>query len=117
VDTLDAAPLYRLALESAPAGTRLHGVADEGVVSRDRRGHVDEVTAEVVATLTAKLHRTRGNRRDDDGELTTLSAKYVKNILQTLRKVLRWAEEMGWTLKIPKVRMPRIDQEEVTTSS
>ncbi|MGA9362378.1 MAG: SDR family oxidoreductase [Mycobacterium sp.] len=31
VHTLDAAHLYRLALEHAPAGTRLHGVADEGV--------------------------------------------------------------------------------------
>jgi nucleoside-diphosphate-sugar epimerase len=31
VHTLDAALLYRLALESAPAGSRLHGVADEGV--------------------------------------------------------------------------------------
>jgi nucleoside-diphosphate-sugar epimerase len=34
VHTLDAARLYRLALESAPAGTRLHGVADEGVSFR-----------------------------------------------------------------------------------
>jgi nucleoside-diphosphate-sugar epimerase len=33
--TLDAARLYRLALESAPAGTRLHAVADEGVRLRD----------------------------------------------------------------------------------
>jgi nucleoside-diphosphate-sugar epimerase len=33
--TLDAAHLYRLALENAPAGTRLHGVADEGVPFRD----------------------------------------------------------------------------------
>jgi nucleoside-diphosphate-sugar epimerase len=33
--TLDAARLYRLALENAPAGTRLHGVADEGVALRD----------------------------------------------------------------------------------
>jgi len=32
--TLDAAVLYRLALESAPAGSRLHGVADEGVAFR-----------------------------------------------------------------------------------
>ncbi|MFG2059609.1 SDR family oxidoreductase [Micromonospora sp. NPDC048930] len=31
VHTLDAANLYRLALENAPAGSRLHGVADEGV--------------------------------------------------------------------------------------
>jgi nucleoside-diphosphate-sugar epimerase len=34
VHTLDAARLYRLALESAPAGSRLHGVADEGVAFR-----------------------------------------------------------------------------------
>lgn len=35
VHTLDAAHLYRLALKNAPAGTRLHGVADEGVPFRD----------------------------------------------------------------------------------
>jgi nucleoside-diphosphate-sugar epimerase len=35
VHTLDAAHLYRLALEAAPASTRLHGVADEGVPFRD----------------------------------------------------------------------------------
>jgi nucleoside-diphosphate-sugar epimerase len=35
VHTLDAAHLYRLALENAPAGTRLHGVADDGVAFRD----------------------------------------------------------------------------------
>jgi nucleoside-diphosphate-sugar epimerase len=32
---LDAARLYRLALEKAPASARLHGVADEGVPFRD----------------------------------------------------------------------------------
>jgi nucleoside-diphosphate-sugar epimerase len=31
VDTRDAARLYRLAVEKAPAGSRLHGVAEEGV--------------------------------------------------------------------------------------
>jgi nucleoside-diphosphate-sugar epimerase len=31
----DAATLYRLAVESAPAGTRLHAVAEEGVPFRD----------------------------------------------------------------------------------
>jgi nucleoside-diphosphate-sugar epimerase len=34
VHTLDAARLYRLALEKAPAGARLHAVADEGVPFR-----------------------------------------------------------------------------------
>ena len=35
VHRLDAAHLFRLALEKAPAGTTLHGVAEEGVKSRD----------------------------------------------------------------------------------
>jgi nucleoside-diphosphate-sugar epimerase len=34
VHTLDAATLYRLALENVPAGTRLHAVDDEGVPFR-----------------------------------------------------------------------------------
>ncbi|HEY2151242.1 MAG TPA: SDR family oxidoreductase [Vicinamibacterales bacterium] len=34
VHTLDTARLYRLALEHAPAGSRLHGVADQGVPFR-----------------------------------------------------------------------------------
>jgi nucleoside-diphosphate-sugar epimerase len=34
VHTLDAARVYRLALESAPAGTRLHAVGDEGIEFR-----------------------------------------------------------------------------------
>jgi nucleoside-diphosphate-sugar epimerase len=35
VHTLDAARLFRLALESAPPGSRLHGVAEEGVPFRE----------------------------------------------------------------------------------
>jgi nucleoside-diphosphate-sugar epimerase len=38
VHTLDAAHLYRLAVEKVPAGTRLHGVADEGVPFREIAG-------------------------------------------------------------------------------
>jgi nucleoside-diphosphate-sugar epimerase len=34
VNTLDAAHLFRLAIEAAPAGSRLHGVAEEGVPFR-----------------------------------------------------------------------------------
>jgi nucleoside-diphosphate-sugar epimerase len=35
VDTRDVARLYRLALESAPAGSRLNAVAEEGIAMRD----------------------------------------------------------------------------------
>ncbi|MFD8076950.1 SDR family oxidoreductase [Streptomyces sp. NPDC059718] len=35
VHTLDAARLFRLALEAAPAGSRLHGVGDEGIPFRE----------------------------------------------------------------------------------
>jgi nucleoside-diphosphate-sugar epimerase len=38
VHRLDAAHLFRLALESAPAGSRLHGVADEGIPVREIAG-------------------------------------------------------------------------------
>lgn len=38
VHRLDAANLYRLALEKAPAGSRLHGRAEEGVPFRDIAG-------------------------------------------------------------------------------
>src|SRR4029078_13170996 len=34
VHTLDAARLYRLAVESAPPGARLHGVAEQGIPFR-----------------------------------------------------------------------------------
>jgi nucleoside-diphosphate-sugar epimerase len=38
VHRIDAAHLFRLALEDAPAGSTLHGVADEGVPIRDIAG-------------------------------------------------------------------------------
>jgi nucleoside-diphosphate-sugar epimerase len=40
VHRLDAAQLYRLALEYAPAGTRLHAVGDEGVPVREIAEHI-----------------------------------------------------------------------------
>lgn len=40
VHTLDAARLFRLAVEAAPAGSRLHAVADEGVPFREVAGAI-----------------------------------------------------------------------------
>src|SRR5579859_5352430 len=59
VHTLDAAHLYRLALESAPAGTRLHGVADEGVPFRDIAGVIGRrlnVPAQSISQEDALAH-------------------------------------------------------------
>ena len=57
VHTLDAARLYRLALECAPAGTRLHAVADEGVPFREI---ADAIGAQ--AGTAERQHRSRGRR-------------------------------------------------------
>jgi nucleoside-diphosphate-sugar epimerase len=38
--TLDAARLYRLALEAAPGGSRLHAVGDEGIPLREIAGSI-----------------------------------------------------------------------------
>jgi nucleoside-diphosphate-sugar epimerase len=49
--TLDVAHLYRLALESAPAGTRLHAVGDEGIpvreIAQSIGGHLGIPTATI----------------------------------------------------------------------
>lgn len=53
--TLDAARLYRLALEEAPAGSRLHAVGDEGVPLRE----IAEAIARNLGVPTASIPAER----------------------------------------------------------
>jgi nucleoside-diphosphate-sugar epimerase len=53
VHTLDAARVYRLALEGAPAGTRLHAVADEGIPFRDIAAAIGRGVGVPVASISA----------------------------------------------------------------
>ena len=50
--TLDVARLYRLALEAAPAGSRLHAVGDEGVAFRDIAAAIGRHLGLPVASIT-----------------------------------------------------------------
>jgi nucleoside-diphosphate-sugar epimerase len=53
VHTLDAARVYRLALESAPAGRMLHAVADEGIPFRDIAGVIGRGVGAPTASISA----------------------------------------------------------------
>ncbi len=54
VHRLDAARLYRLALEKADAGTRLHAIAEEGIAMREIAETIGEGLGVPVRSLTAE---------------------------------------------------------------
>jgi nucleoside-diphosphate-sugar epimerase len=84
VHTLDAARVYRLALESAPAGSRLHAVADEGVPFRDIAAAIGRGAGVPTASISAS----------DAGERFAFLGSFVgvdnPTSSEVTRKVLGW---------------------------
>ena len=87
VHTLDAARVYRLALEDAPAGSRLHAVADEGIPFRDIAAAIGRGASVPVASISAA----------DAGERFAFLGGFVgvDNPVssEVTRKVLGWEPE------------------------
>ena len=87
VQTLDAARVYRLALESAPAGTRLHAVADEGIPFRDIAAAIGRGAGVPVASVSAA----------DAGERFSFLGAFAgvdnPTSSEMTRKVLGWQPE------------------------
>jgi nucleoside-diphosphate-sugar epimerase len=84
VHTLDAARVYRLALESAPAGSRLHAVAEEGILFRDIAAAVGRGAGVPTASISAS----------DAGERFAFLGAFVgvdnPASSEVTRKVLGW---------------------------
>ena len=97
VHTLDAARLYRLALESAPAGSRLHGVGDEGVPFRD----IAEVIGRHLDVPLAPIAP-----EDADGHFGFLGA-FVRLDNPTSNALTR--ERLGWNPGHPAL-IPDLEQ-------
>ncbi len=84
VHRLDAAQLYRLALEKAPAGSRFNGVADEGIPFRD-----------IASAISKQLHVpvvsiSRDEAAEHFGFLGMLAALDIPRSNAITRDVLGW---------------------------
>ncbi|WP_406351813.1 SDR family oxidoreductase [Streptomyces sp. NBC_00658] len=84
VHRLDAAHLFRLALEAAPAGARLHGVGEEGIPVRDI---ADVVGQQLKLPVTAV---SREETADHFGWLGAILALDVPASSALTRKQLGW---------------------------
>jgi nucleoside-diphosphate-sugar epimerase len=86
IHTLDAAHMYRLSLENAPAGTRLHGVADEGVPFRD-------IAAVIGRHLNVPVVGISGEEAGHFGFLAAFAALDNPTSNALTQKVLDWHPE------------------------
>ena len=87
VHTLDAARVYRLALEDAPAGSRLHAVAEEGIPFRDIAAAIGRGAGVPTASISAS---DAGERFGFLGGFAGVDNP-VSN--EVTRKVLGWEPE------------------------
>lgn len=90
IHRLDAAVLYRLALESAPAGTRLLGAGDEGVPLREIAGVIGQqlnVPAASITTEEAAAHF---------GFLGAIAALDITALYNTAEASPATRELLGW---------------------
>jgi nucleoside-diphosphate-sugar epimerase len=84
VHRLDAAHLFRLALESAPAGTRLNAIGDEGVPFRDIAGVIGKHLDVPVVSLS------RDEARDHFGLFALFASIDVPASSELTRKQFGW---------------------------
>lgn len=84
VHRLDAAHLYRLALEKAPAGSRLNGVGDEGVPFRDIASVIGQQLNVPVVSISSE------EAKNHFGFLSTLAALDIPKSNTETQKLLKW---------------------------
>ncbi|WEG14584.1 SDR family oxidoreductase [Pullulanibacillus sp. KACC 23026] len=84
VHRLDAAKLYRLALEKAPAGSQLDGVGDEGVPFRSIAGVIGKHLNVPVESIS------REGANDRFGFLGTIAALDIPRSSKTTQELLGW---------------------------
>ncbi|MFG2039532.1 hypothetical protein [Dactylosporangium sp. NPDC048998] len=87
VHRLDAARLFRLALEQAPSGVRLHGVDDEGVPFRDIAAAIGRHLGVPVASVPA------GEAAAHFGWIGAFAALDGPALSELTRKRLGWQPE------------------------
>ncbi|MDZ7886286.1 MAG: SDR family oxidoreductase [Mycobacterium sp.] len=87
VHNLDAAHLYRLVLEAGPAGSRLHGVAEQGITF----GEIAQVIADRLGVPTLSV--TAEQALDELGFVGAIAALDNPTSSEVTRKLLDWHPE------------------------
>ncbi|HEY1734929.1 MAG TPA: SDR family oxidoreductase [Acidimicrobiales bacterium] len=98
-DTRDVGRLYRLTLESAPAGSRLHAVAEEGIALRDTAEVIGRRLGIPVASVPA----------EDAGRHFTYLSGFVGLDNPTSSRITR--DLLGWTPTRPGLIADLLDEE------